>query len=602
MLFGSNTNTSKDDVVLIPISPKPAFTQHESASVSDIHPLDEEELGRVHSNVHAETLTSVLWLPPASAGSDGTGQRVRRGLAAEKDMTLLGCCKKYPKAILWSLLVFLTVVMEAFDKSLISGFIAFPTFRRRYGELMPVANSSENQDYEISPLWQMGLQNAAVSCEIIGLLAHGYISYIIGYRKMMAVSLVWLCLAVFPAFFAHNIALLLASQALCGLSWGVIQTLAATYAAEVVPSVIRACVLCNVNMCWLVGQLMGTGILRSLVHSTSQWSYRLPFALQWAWALPLLCAIFFAPESPWWLVRHGRLLEARQSLQRLTSDKHLDIDDTVAVMQHIDSVEKNLGYGGASFSDLFKGSNRRRTEISCMVWSCQALCGATLTGYAPYFLEQAGFESYKSFSLATGMYGLGIFGGMISWLLLSVVGRRKLYLAGLAAAVVILTAGGLIAILLEGHPAMNWALGSLIILMTFTYNMTIGPTCYVIVAEIPSTRLRVKTVALARVVYNIFTIINNIIAPQLLNPTAWNLGGKSCLIYAVTALLCLVWCYFRLPETKKLSYLELDMLFDKGAPTAKFKELQDRLANTAYMSMSRAERMRNAWHGWLAYS
>lgn len=271
-------------------------------------------------------------------------------------------------------------------------------------------------------------------------------------------------------------------------------------------------------------------------------------------------------------------------------------------MQHVNSVEKNLGYGGASFADLFRGSNRRRTEISCMVWSCQALCGATLTGYAPYFLEQAGFASSKSFSLATGMYGLGIFGGMISWLLLSAVGRRRLYLAGLAAAVIMLTTGGFIAVYLEGHPAMNWVLGSLIILMTFTYNMTIGPTCYVIVAEIPSTRLRVKTVALARVVYNIFTIVNNVVVPQLLNPTAWNLAGRSCFIYAATAFLCLTWCYFRLPETKKLSYLELDILFDKGAETAKFKELQERLANTAYISMSRAERLRNAWHGWLAYS
>ena len=271
-------------------------------------------------------------------------------------------------------------------------------------------------------------------------------------------------------------------------------------------------------------------------------------------------------------------------------------------MQHVDSTEKQLGYGGASFLDLFKGCNRRRTEVCCMTWSCQALCGATLTGYAPYFLEQAGFESSKSFTLATGMYGLGILGGMISWVLLSMIGRRRLYLAGLVAALLILTTGGILSIILANHSSLNWALGSLIILMTFTYNMSIGPACYVIVAEIPSTRLRVKTIALARIVYNFFTIINNIVAPQLLNPTAWDLGGRSCLVYAATSFLCLIWCYFRLPETKKLSYLELDILFDKGAPTAKFKELQDRLANSAYISVSKAERIRNAWHGWLAYS
>lgn len=222
MLFGPKNNpnnTSRDEIVLIPISPKPAFSHNES-SVSEIQPPDGEELGRLPthaSNVHAEGVRNVLWLPRASISSDETGARVRRGLAAEKDMTLFECCRKYPKAISWSLLLFLTVVMEAYDKSLISGFIAFPSFRRRYGEpRLPLADSPENQAYEISPLWQMGLQNAAVACEIIGLLAHGYITYIIGYRKVMIASLIWMCLAVFPAFFSHNIAMLLASQALCG--------------------------------------------------------------------------------------------------------------------------------------------------------------------------------------------------------------------------------------------------------------------------------------------------------------------------------------------------------------------------------------------------
>lgn len=63
----------------------------------------------------------------------------------------------------------------------------------------------------------MGLQNAAVGCEVIGLLAHGYITYHIGYRRMMLLSLVWMCFGVFPAFFANNIVVLIVSQAICGI-------------------------------------------------------------------------------------------------------------------------------------------------------------------------------------------------------------------------------------------------------------------------------------------------------------------------------------------------------------------------------------------------
>jgi len=149
---------------------------------------------------------------------------------------------------------------------------------------------------------------------------------------------------------------------------------------------------------------------------------------------------------------------------------------------------------------------------------------------------------------------------------------------------------------------MNWALGGLLIFMAFTYNLNIDPVCYVLAAEIPSTRLRVKAVALARVTYNNFFIINCALVPQMLNPTAWNLEGKVCFAYTGTAFLCLIWCYFRLPETNKLLYLELDILFEKRALTAKFMELRVRLADSAYMSVSAEERLRNAWHGWLVYS
>lgn len=39
-----------------------------------------------------------------------------------------------------------------------------------------------------------------------------------------------------------------------------------------------------------------------------------------------------------------------------------------------------------------------------------------------------------------------------------------------------------------------------------TYNLTVGPVCYCLVAEIPSTRLRIKTDAIARSCYNVASI------------------------------------------------------------------------------------------------
>ena len=67
------------------------------------------------------------------------------------------------------------------------------------------------------------------------------------------------------------------------------------------PVALRAYVTSNVNNCWLIGQLISVGMLRALINEPSEWSYRIPFALQWMWTLPILVGVLFCPESPWWL-------------------------------------------------------------------------------------------------------------------------------------------------------------------------------------------------------------------------------------------------------------------------------------------------------------
>ena len=80
-------------------------------------------------------------------------------------------------------------------------------------------------------------------------------------------------------------------------------------------------------------------------------------------------------------------------------------------------------------------------------------------------------------------------------------GRRTLYLSGqIAMFIVLIIIGGL------GIPSISsstgWATGSLLLILTLCYDITVGPVCYSLVAELPSTRLRIKTVVLSRNVYN----------------------------------------------------------------------------------------------------
>lgn len=97
-----------------------------------------------------------------------------------------------------------------------------------------------------------------------------------------------------------------------------------------------------------------------------------------------------------------------------------------------------------------------------------------------------------------------------------------------------------------------------------------GPICYAIVAEIPSTRLRQKTVVLARNFYNLASIVGNVLTPRMLNPGAWNWGAKAGFFYAGTCFCCFLWAFFRLPEPKGRTYGELDVLFERRIPARQF--------------------------------
>lgn len=305
----------------------------------------------------------------------------------------------------------------------------------------------------------------------------------------------------------------------------------------------------------------------------SKWAYKIPFACQWAWPLPIMLGVALAPESPWWLVRKGRMEEAKKALLRLTSadsDSDFDPDETIAMIERTNDLERRITQG-TSYADCFKGVNLRRTEIVCMVWAIQTLCGSTFMTYSTYFYEQAGLASSNAFSMSMVQYALGAIGTVSSWFLVNWFGRRTLYMTGQAAqGVLLVIIGALGCIPSSSTSGLHWAIGSLLLAYTFCYDATVGPICYALVAELSSSRLRTKTVVLARNLYNITGIVTNILTPRMLNPSAWDWGAKAGFFWAGSCFFCLVWTYFRLPEPKGRTYAELDLLFERKVSARKF--------------------------------
>lgn len=189
--------------------------------------------------------------------------------------------------------------------------------------------------------------------------------------------------------------------------------------------------------------------------------------------------------------------------------------------------------------------------------------------YSIQFMGQAGLSTSDAYSLNVGQNGLSLFGCIIAWYIMTYVGRRTLYLSGLSIMLVILFIVGCIGIPGEST-ARSWAVGGLLIFMLFCFQLSVGPACYTLVAEMPSTRLRIKTVALARASYNAAGFITNVIMPKMVGKNDWNWGAKGAFLWAGITLVFLVWTFFRLPEPKGLTYSELDLLFEHKTSARNF--------------------------------
>ncbi|CUM48579.1 unnamed protein product [Debaryomyces tyrocola] len=494
----------------------------------------------------------------------------------EKDMSLKEGLKTFPKAVTWSVILSSTLIMEGYDKNLINSLYTVPAFAEKYGDWF-----EDSSQYQIPAKWQIALSMGAYAGEIIGLFIAGIIADRIGYRKTLMGGLALVTGLIFIVFFATNRGMLLGAQILLGIPWGAFQTLSVTYASEVCPLALRLYLTTYANCCWVIGQLISAGVLRGFVSNNSELAYRIPFAIQWVWPIPIIIGIFFAPESPWWLIRKEKYIEAKNSIRRLLSiNKNLLNKEAMAEamlnkMKMTLRQESDIAIG--SYLDCFKGTDLRRTMIASVTWLVQSCTGSALIGYSSYFYRQAGLAASMSFTFTIIQYCLGIAGTLTVWLISQRAGRFTIYFYGLSTMFGLLFVVGCLGI--SNTEETAYAAGSFLLIYTFVYNTCVGSMCYCIVTEIPSIRLRAKTVVIARNVYNVSSILVSVITPYMLNPTEWNWKAKTGFFWSGFALLSAIWCWFELPETEGRTFAELDQLFHEKTNARNFKKKEVEVFN-----------------------
>lgn len=486
-------------------------------------------------------------------------EEVREAIQVEHTLTFWKAIKHYPKAIGWSMYFSLGVIMLSYDPQLLGNLYAMPAFQKDFGYMF-------NGEYTISAAWQTALGMGNPIGQVVGALAAGYPMEWYGRKKTFNVCVIAVAGLVFIQFFARSLKVLLAGELLAGLVLGAFVVIAPAYASEVTPLAMRSVATSYVNLCFVTGQLLGNGVTAATKDIDNHWAYSIPFATQWVWVAIIIPGMFFAPESPWWLARQGRLDDAERSLRRLSS-RHVNVRAVLAQIIETDKLETQMETG-STYVDVFRKVNWRRTEIAIGVYSTQVLCGIYLINYGTYFFSLAGLNSDQAYLMGIGFMAVGWISVIFSWFLMQKYGRRPLYNIGLTLLMIIMFLVGILDVV-KAKGAI-WAQSALLLLWNFTFDWSVGPVAYAIFCEVSATRVRSKTIAVATAVQAIIGIIMTVAIPYLINPAEADLRGKLGFFFGGLSLPCLVWCYYRIPEMKDRTYEELDIMFERQVPTREF--------------------------------
>lgn len=216
---------------------------------------------------------------------------------------------------------------------------------------------------------------------------------------------------------------------------------------------------------------------------------------------------------------------AEKSLRRLQrASAKIDVKETLATIVYTNNLEEQLSVG-TSYWDCFTGFELRRTEIACIVFAGQVLSGSSFAYNASYFFQQVGLSTDTTYSLNLGGTGLALVGTLVNWFcLMPYFGRRTIYVVGMFAMSMTLYLIGILNVWTERN-SVGMAQAVLTLVWTFLFQLSAGQLGWALPAEMGSTRLRQKTICLARNSYYLISVIAGVLQPYFMNPGAWNLRG-----------------------------------------------------------------------------
>ena len=391
----------------------------------------------------------------------------------------------------------------------------------------------------------IGFVGMAIGASLGGLLADRF-----GRRQVFAITLLVYGIATGASALVGGIALLLVLRFFVGLGLGAELPVASTYVSEFAPARIRGRLIVILEAFWAVGWT-AAALIGYFVVPASENGWRWAFALGAVPAVYALVVRWGLPESPRWLVGHGRRAEAEQivagfeeSAQRsargsaspaagrptgaqepaASAARQAPTAPTSPVAPVAPTAEAPAtpiaSTAGKRLAALWSREFRLRTASIWLVWFCVnfAYYGAFI--WIPSILVDAGFPLVRSFGFTLVITLAQLPGYAVAAWLIEVWGRRltlSVFLVGSAASAIMFGTVHAEAAIIGWGMALSF------------FNLGAWGALYAVTPEIYPTSLRATGAGWAAGVGRIASIIAPLLVPVLL------LAGGAGLTFTVFA-------------------------------------------------------------------
>jgi sugar porter (SP) family MFS transporter len=253
--------------------------------------------------------------------------------------------------------------------------------------------------------------SASQSAEVVSILSAGtffgslsspFMADRIGRRLALVASSVVFIFGVILQTAATQLPMFVAGRFFAGFGVGLVSALIPLYQSETAPKWIRGVIVGSYQLAITVGLLLAAIVNNATHNRNDNGSYRIPIAVQFAWALILISGMLVLPETPRYLIRNGHPEMAARSLARLRRlpETHEAIIDELAEIQA--NHEYELTLGKATYLDCFKGGVRKRLITGCLLQGLQQLTGINfIFYYGTQFFKNSGIKNAFVISMVT---------------------------------------------------------------------------------------------------------------------------------------------------------------------------------------------------------